>query len=101
MDQRVSLRRFIVPALLTGLTLCGTLAWAPSASAREPLRAVVTPTRLPSATHVAHPTMSTTPVRSATRTTSGTTIPSKTVPVHFTPGATPAPNGSMLAMSKM
>ena len=36
MDQRVSLRRFILSAVLTGVTLCGTLGWSSVASAREP-----------------------------------------------------------------
>jgi hypothetical protein len=101
MDQRVSLRRFIVPALLAGLTLCGTLGWSPSASAREPAaRVVVAPTHV-SATRASHPTLSTTPVRSASRSVSSTTIPTKTVALHFTPAAKPPPNGSMLATSKL
>jgi hypothetical protein len=33
MDQRVSLRRFIVPALFAGLTLCGSLAFADETAA--------------------------------------------------------------------
>ncbi len=33
MDQRVSLRRFIVPALFAGLTLCGSIAFADETAA--------------------------------------------------------------------
>ena len=86
MDQRVSLRRFIVPALLAGLTLCGTLGWSPSASAREPAaRVVVAPTHA-SGTRASHPMLSTVPVRSTvSRSVSSTTIPTKTVALHFTP----------------
>jgi hypothetical protein len=100
MDQHVSVRRFIVPALLAGLALCGTLAWSSSASAREPAGRVAT-----SATHAAPLARSSMPsatVRSASSRSSATrTLPTKTVAVHFTPGAMPAPNGSMLAMSKL
>ncbi len=85
MDQRVSLRRFIVPALLAGLTLGGTLAWSPSASAREPAARVATTARTLSATRASHPTMSSAPVRSASRSSSSMTTPTKTVALHFTP----------------
>jgi len=103
MDQRVSLRRFVVPAVLAGLALCGTLGWSSSASARDPApRVALTSTHLAPAARAAHPTMSSAPVRSTpSRSTTSATMPTKTAALHFTPGASPAPNGSMLAMSKL
>ncbi|HEX3344016.1 MAG TPA: hypothetical protein VHS09_05555 [Polyangiaceae bacterium] len=97
MDQRVSVRRFVVPVLLAAFSLCGSMTVSSSASAREPAgRVAVT---APHVAPAARTTFSSTPVRSAS--TRSTTLPTKTVAVHFTPGAKPAPNGSMLAMSKL
>jgi hypothetical protein len=104
MHQRVSVRRFVVPALLAGLTLCGSLGWSAPASARDPAgRLAVTATHAAPAARAAHPTMSRVPVRStpSRSTTATSTLPTKTVAVHFTPGDKPPPNGSMLALSKL
>jgi hypothetical protein len=87
MDQCVSLRRFIVPALLAGLTL----AWSSSASARDPAARVSLGTSHPAAAaRASHPTLSSTPVRSTSSRSTATTTPTKTVALHFTPG-TPNP----------
>ena len=91
MDQRVSVRRFIVPALLAGLTLCGTLGWSSSASARDPAAARVAmgTTHTAATARAMHPTVSSVPQRTATSGTgAGTTIPSKTVALHLSRSTT-------------
>jgi hypothetical protein len=84
MDQRVSLRRFIVPALVAGLTL----AWSSAALAREPAsRIAVTTTHLAPAARASHPTVSATTVRStASHSIAGASMPTKTVAPHLNRG---------------
>jgi hypothetical protein len=89
MDQRVSLRRFVVPVLLAGLTLCGSLGWSSAASAREPAaaRIAVTSTHVAPAARASHPSVSASPVRStASQSTTPTAVASKTVSLHLTRG---------------
>jgi hypothetical protein len=91
MDQRVSVRRFIVPVVLAGVTLCGTLAWSSSAAARDPAgRIAVTSSHMAASARASHPMMSHVTDRSAsTRTNATTGAPSKTVSLHFTRGTKP------------
>ena len=112
MDQRVSLRRSIVPALLAGLTLCGTLAVSSVAladgnNARVDARISALGARSASGaprtalrTNVSHPSMaasshapqaSTAASRTATtRASSGTGVPEKSASAHLNAGAAPA-----------
>ncbi|HEY3818666.1 MAG TPA: hypothetical protein VGL81_15945 [Polyangiaceae bacterium] len=99
MNQHVAARRLVVPVLLAGLTLCGSLGWAPSASAREPAgRVTVTAPHAVLAARTFTPSVRST---SSTRSPVMAALPSRTVAVHFTPAKMPAPNGSMLATSKL
>lgn len=100
MDQRVSVRRFIVPALLAGLTLCGTLGWSSSAAARDPAgRVAVTSTHTAPTSRASHPTMSRVTNRSASsRTNATTSLSSKSVSVHFTRGTKPIKDRSLQEM---
>jgi len=100
MDQRVSVRRFIVPTLLAGLTLCGTLGWSSPAAARDPAgRIAVTSSHMAPSARASHPTVSHVTDRSASsRTSTTTSLPSKTVSVHTTRGTKPIKDRALQEM---